>query len=96
MSNSGSEAADPRIQGLFPILSAPFTVSGAVDFEDLAREARFVNWCGANGMIWPQSGDSIDLLSKEKKRADEGHGGLGKSHSGHEGCALFRRAGRGH
>ena len=59
--------ADPKIQGPFPILSTPFTESGEVDFDVLANEARFVNWCGCPGMIWPQSGDSIDLLTTEEK-----------------------------
>jgi dihydrodipicolinate synthase/N-acetylneuraminate lyase len=49
------------------ILSTPFTVSGRVDFEALANQARFVDWCGCPGMIWPQSGDSIDLLTTDEK-----------------------------
>lgn len=60
-------AADPRVGGPFPILSTPFTEAGEVDFEVLANQARFVNWGGCPGMIWPQSGDSVDLLSAEEK-----------------------------
>jgi len=60
-------AADPRIQGPFLILSTPFTASGAVDFDSLAREACYVDWCGCPGMIWPQSGDSVDLLTTDEK-----------------------------
>ena len=60
-------AADPRIRGPFPILSTPFTASGAVDFRALANQARFVDWCGCGGMIWPQSGDSVDLLTTDEK-----------------------------
>jgi len=59
--------ADPRIQGPFLILSTPFTASGAVDFDSLAKEARYVDWCECPGMIWPQSGDSIDLLTTDEK-----------------------------
>lgn len=59
--------ADPKVQGPFLILTTPFTSSGAVDFEALAKEARFVDWCGCPGMIWPQSGDSVDLLTTEEK-----------------------------
>ncbi len=62
-----SGAPDPRIQGPFLILSTPFTASGAVDFDALAREARYVDWCGCPGMIWPQSGDSVDLLTTDEK-----------------------------
>lgn len=60
-------AADPRVRGPFPILSTPFTASGAVDFDVLANQARFVGWCGSPGMIWPQSGDSVDLLTTDEK-----------------------------
>ncbi|MBX7210366.1 MAG: hypothetical protein K1X78_18790 [Verrucomicrobiaceae bacterium] len=59
--------ADPRVRGPFPILSTPFTESGAVDYEVLANQARFVEWGGCPGMIWPQSGDSVDLLTMEEK-----------------------------
>ncbi len=57
----------PRFRGPFPILSTPFTNSGAVDFEVLAREARFADWCESPGMIWPQSNDSVDLLTRDEK-----------------------------
>ncbi len=45
----GAAAVDPRIQGPFLILSTPFTASGAVDFEALARQACYVDWCGVSG-----------------------------------------------
>ena len=59
--------ADPKIRGPFPILTTPFTASGALDFDALANQARFVDWGGCPGMIWPQSGDSIDLLTTDEK-----------------------------
>jgi len=62
-----SGSADPRVLGPFPILSTPFTETGAVDYEVLANQARFVDWGGCSGMIWPQSGDSVDLLSMDEK-----------------------------
>ncbi len=58
---------DPRVRGPFPILSTPFTESGAVDYEVLAKQAQFVDACGSPGMIWPQSGDSVDLLTTDEK-----------------------------
>ena len=64
---SGATDADPRIRGPFPILSTPFTASGAVDFDALANQARFVDWCGSPGMIWPQAGDAVDLLTTDEK-----------------------------
>jgi dihydrodipicolinate synthase/N-acetylneuraminate lyase len=38
-----------------------------VDFEILARSAEFVDWCECPGMIWPQSNDSVDLLTQDEK-----------------------------
>lgn len=64
---ANSTTADPRIRGPFPILSTPFTEAGEVDYEVLANQARFVNWGGCPGMIWPQSGDSVDLLTMDEK-----------------------------
>ena len=58
---------DPRIRGPFPILSTPITQSGNVDYETLSKEANFVDACGVNGMIWPQSDDSIELLNADEK-----------------------------
>jgi dihydrodipicolinate synthase/N-acetylneuraminate lyase len=59
--------ADPRVKGLFLIPSTPFTSAGAVDYEDLVRQAKFMNWCGVDGVVWPQAGDAVDLLTKEEK-----------------------------
>jgi dihydrodipicolinate synthase/N-acetylneuraminate lyase len=59
--------ADPRIKGPFLILSTPFTSLGEVDWEDLAREAVFADWCGCSGMIWAQAGDDMQLLTKEER-----------------------------
>jgi dihydrodipicolinate synthase/N-acetylneuraminate lyase len=64
---AGPVVGDPKVRGPFPILSTPFTAAGAVDYEVLARQAQFVDWCGSPGMIWPQSGDSVDLLTTEEK-----------------------------
>ena len=33
----------------------------------LAHQARFADWTGCSGMIWPQSGDSVDLLTTDEK-----------------------------
>ncbi|MBQ6109003.1 MAG: hypothetical protein IJK97_12400, partial [Thermoguttaceae bacterium] len=58
---------DPRVRGPFPILSTPFLENGDVDYETLARSAKFVDWAQCHGMIWPQANDAVDLLTKEEK-----------------------------
>ena len=40
---ANAATADPKIRGPFPILTTPFTASGAVDFDALANQARFVD-----------------------------------------------------
>ena len=57
---------DP-MKGPFLILSTPFNEDGSVDYEGLVKEAKFaVDW-KTPGLIWPQSNDSIDLLSQEER-----------------------------
>ena len=61
-------AAVPKImRGAFMILSTPYKASGDVDWEDLDREAEFVDRCGAHGMVWPQGSSQVTLLSKDER-----------------------------
>ena len=58
----------PRdMRGPFPILSVPYHADGAVDYEVLAKEAQWVDDSGCPGVIWAQSNDAIDLLSRDEK-----------------------------
>jgi 4-hydroxy-tetrahydrodipicolinate synthase len=57
----------PNLRGALMILHTPFTPDGAVDWEDLAREVRFVDRCGAQGAVWPQGSSSVASLSKEER-----------------------------
>lgn len=59
--------ADSKIRGPFLILSTPYTASGEVDWEDLAREAVFADWCGCSGMVWPISSHDTPVLTKEER-----------------------------
>jgi 1-pyrroline-4-hydroxy-2-carboxylate deaminase len=63
-----ADAAGPKpMRGAFMILSTPFTDAGDVDWEDLAREAAFVDTCGAHGMVWPQGSSSVANLTKPER-----------------------------
>ena len=59
-------AAKP-MRGAFMILSTPFTDAGEVDWEDLAREAQFVDQSGAHGIVWPQGSSSVANLTKDER-----------------------------
>lgn len=59
---------DARIRGPFPLLCTPYTETGAVDYEVLAKEARFVDACGVAGIIWPPANDALGLLTPEEER----------------------------
>lgn len=61
-------AAAP-MSGPFLILSTPYHHDGTVDYAGLIKEARFAAEWGIPGVIWPQSNDAIDLLSREEKVA---------------------------
>ena len=62
-------APDPpkAMRGAFMILSTPFTDTGDVDWDDLAREARFVGAAGAQGMVWPQGSSGVAYLTKAER-----------------------------
>lgn len=57
-----------RLRGPLPIISTPFLESGAVDYDVLGKEARFIIKAGCSGAIWPQSEDSYDLLTNDEKK----------------------------
>jgi 4-hydroxy-tetrahydrodipicolinate synthase len=50
------------------ILHTPFTETKDVDWDDLAREALFVDRCGAQGVVWPQGSSSVASLTKDERK----------------------------
>lgn len=63
---SAADAAKP-MRGAFMILNTPFTADGAVDWEDLGREAVFVDRCGCQGIVWPQGSSGVATLTKDER-----------------------------
>ncbi len=60
------------LRGALMILSTPYTESGDVDFEDLAREVAFCDSCGVQGIVWPQnSSEQLYLTKAERIRGFE-------------------------
>jgi dihydrodipicolinate synthase/N-acetylneuraminate lyase len=64
---AGAPAAAKALRGAFMILHTPFTADGAVDWEDLAGEARFVDRCGGHGIVWPQGSSSVATLTRAER-----------------------------
>jgi 4-hydroxy-tetrahydrodipicolinate synthase len=60
-------AATKPLRGNMPIVTTPYTPSGAIDFDDLAREMRFFDRIGCTGAVWPQGSSDVDLMSKEER-----------------------------
>ena len=58
-----------NVEGPFLILSTPYHADGSVDYASLIKEARFAAQWDTAGVIWPQSNDSIDLLTREERFA---------------------------
>ena len=56
-----------EMRGPFPIMSTPYFEDGSVDYDTLAKEALWTDECGCPGVIWCQSNDAVDLLTKEEK-----------------------------
>ena len=64
----GTLAASVKpMRGAFMILHTPFTATGAVDWEDLTREALFVDRAGCAGVVWPQGSSSVATLTKDER-----------------------------
>jgi dihydrodipicolinate synthase/N-acetylneuraminate lyase len=55
------------MRGAFMILTTPFTDAGEVDWDDLAREVRFVDQAGAHGIVWPQGSSGVANLTREER-----------------------------
>ena len=55
------------IRGAYPILTTPYLADGSVDYDSLVKEAEWVDAAGVDGIIWPQSDDSVDLLTTDEK-----------------------------
>ena len=62
-------APDRKLEGIFPIVQTPFTDSGALDADTLAREAQFLHRAGVQGMTWPQNASEYSALSFEERLA---------------------------
>ena len=61
--------AAAQIGGVFPLLCTPYAEDGSLDCATLAKEARFVADCGADGIIWPAANDAMKWLSPEEERS---------------------------
>jgi len=57
------------LSGIFPIAQTPFTASGKLDLDTLAREVEFVNRAGAHGFVWPQMASEYTTLSESERMA---------------------------
>ncbi|MBT3532171.1 MAG: dihydrodipicolinate synthase family protein [Gammaproteobacteria bacterium] len=65
---AGLQAAEEnKMRGALMILSTPYTESGEVDYEDLAKEVAFCDQCGVQGLVWPQNSSEQRYLSKEER-----------------------------
>jgi 4-hydroxy-tetrahydrodipicolinate synthase len=60
-------AGGKPMRGAFMILHTPFAADGAVDWDDLAKEALFVDRAGCGGVVWPQGSSSVATLTKDER-----------------------------
>jgi dihydrodipicolinate synthase/N-acetylneuraminate lyase len=55
------------MEGAFVITATPYTETKAVAFEDLAAEVDFLDRCGVQGMVWPQSASEYTELTEDER-----------------------------
>ena len=60
-------ASGKAMRGALMILRTPYTESGEVDYEDLAKEVAFCDRCGVQGVVWPQNSSEQRYLSVEER-----------------------------
>jgi len=60
-------ATENKMRGALMILSTPYTASGEVDYEDLAKEVAFCDRCGVQGIVWPQNSSEQRYLSQAER-----------------------------
>lgn len=64
---SENQATSKPLRGAFMILSTPYTLSKAVDYDDLAAEVDFLVQCGVQGLVWPQNASEQSKLTREER-----------------------------
>ena len=67
MPPAAAQAQAKPLKGIMPIVTTPYTPSGAIDFEDLAREMTFFDRVGCTGAVWPQASSDVDLMSRDER-----------------------------
>ena len=90
---NGAEVHSSDVRGAYPILTTPYLADGSVDYDSLVKEAEWTDAAGVQGIIWPQSDDSIDLLTTEEKK--RGMSALAKASKGFRARLCFGVEGRG-
>jgi dihydrodipicolinate synthase/N-acetylneuraminate lyase len=64
---AGASPSQKVMRGAFIILNTPFTATGDVDWDDLAREVAFVDRAGCQGIVWPQGSSGVTTLTKDER-----------------------------
>src|SRR6267143_4926287 len=62
-------AGSKELRGIFPIMQTPYTESNRLDTEVLAKEVKFLDKCGAHGVVWPQLASEWSELTPEERIA---------------------------
>ena len=62
-------AGSKELRGIFPIMQTPYTDSNKLDTEVLAKEVKFLDKCGAHGVVWPQLASEWSELAPDERIA---------------------------
>lgn len=62
-------ASAKELRGIFPIMQTPYSDSGRLDTEVLAKEVKFLDRCGVQGVVWPQLASEWSTLEPDERTA---------------------------
>ncbi len=57
------------LSGIFPIMQTPYTDADRLDTAVLAKEVKFLDHCGAQGVVWPQLASEWSELNPDERTA---------------------------
>lgn len=65
--SSFAKTDSSEFRGVYPIMQTPYTDSGALDLDTLAKQTKWLDRTGAHGIVWPQLASEYSLLTYDER-----------------------------
>lgn len=67
-SSALAASSSPKpLRGVMPVAQTPYDNKGEIVWDELAREMRIYEQCGAQGLVWASGGSDVYFLTKEER-----------------------------